>query len=115
MVFVFYLMVKNDGVMDGVFVFILFLNSKIWGDLVKDKLLDFLKEEVGWKVFGIYVVCFIFNFVLIISLLVIVVLIVLFIYFIYVILDRYGMNFILFMIIYVIIFLVFLLIYLFII
>ena len=61
--FALYTMAKNDGATDGVLAFIPFLNSKIWGDLAKDKLPDFLKEEAGWKVFGIYVACFIFNFV----------------------------------------------------
>lgn len=42
------------------FLHLFLLNSKIWGDLAKDKLPDFLKEEAGWKVFGIYVACFIF-------------------------------------------------------
>ncbi|MDF4740544.1 hypothetical protein P3530_24680, partial [Vibrio parahaemolyticus] len=51
--FALYTMAKNDGATDGVLAFIPFLNSKIWGDLAKDKLPDFLKEEAGWKVFGI--------------------------------------------------------------
>lgn len=93
----------------------LFLNSKIWGDLAKDKLPDFLKEEAGWKVFGIYVACFIFNFVPILYLLATAVSIVLSIYLIYAILDRYGTNSILFTIIHTITFSVFLPIHLFII
>lgn len=93
----------------------LFLNSKIWGDLAKDKLPDFLKEEAGWKVFGIYVACFIFNFVPILYLLATAVSIVLSIYLIYAILDRCGTNSILFTIIHTITFSVFLPIHLFII
>ncbi|MGN4932185.1 hypothetical protein [Bacillus cereus group sp. MYBK14-1] len=113
--FALYSMAKNEGATDGVLAFIPFLNSKTWGDLAKDKLPDFLKEEAGWKVFGIYVACFIFNFVPIISLLATAVSIVLSIYLIYAILDRYGTNSILFTIIHVITFSVFLPIHLFII
>lgn len=47
--FALYTMAKNDGATDGVLAFIPFLNSKTWGDLAKDKLPDFLKEEAGGK------------------------------------------------------------------
>ncbi|KEK25143.1 hypothetical protein [Bacillus gaemokensis] len=110
-----YTMAKNDGADDGVLAFIPFLNSKILGDLAKEKLPDFLKEEAGWKVFGIYVACFILNFIPIISLLATGVSIVLSIYLIYAILERYGTNAILFTIIHVITCSIFLPIHLFII
>ncbi|WP_459501633.1 hypothetical protein [Bacillus sp. C1] len=100
--FALYTMSKNDGAEDGVLAFIPFLNSKVWGDLGREKLPSFLKEEAGWKVFGIYVLCFILSFVPILNLLAAAVSLVLSIYLIYVILDRYGTNAVLFTIIHVI-------------
>ncbi|MBO1581932.1 hypothetical protein [Bacillus sp. XF8] len=100
--FALYTMAKNDGANDGVLAFIPFLNSKVWGDLAREKLPGFLKEEAGWKVFGIYVLCFILNFVPIISVLATGVSLVLSIYLVYAILDRYGTNSVLFTIIHVI-------------
>ena len=100
--FALYTMAKNDGANDGVLAFIPFLNSKIWGDLAKEKLPSFLKEEAGWKVFGIYVACFILNFIPIISILATGVSLVLSVYLIYAILERYGTNAILFTVIHVI-------------
>ncbi|EEM03420.1 hypothetical protein bmyco0002_41110 [Bacillus pseudomycoides] len=101
-VFALYTMAKNDGAEDGILAFIPFLNSKVWGDLAREKLPDFLKEGAGWKVFGIYVACFILNFIPIISLLASVVVLVLSIYLVYAILERYGTNAILFTVIHVI-------------
>ncbi|PEY31557.1 hypothetical protein CN354_23420 [Bacillus cereus] len=100
--FALYTMAKNDGANDGVLAFIPFLNSKIGGDLAKEKLPSFLKEEAGWKVFGIYVACFILNFIPIISLLATGVSLALSIYLVYAILERYGTNAILFTVIHVI-------------
>ncbi|MBO1623660.1 MULTISPECIES: hypothetical protein [Bacillus] len=97
-----YTMAKNDGAEDGVLAFIPFLNSKVWGDLAKEKLPSFLKEEAGWKIFGIYVLCFILNFVPILNVLATGVSLVLSIYLIYAILERYGTNAVLFTIIHVI-------------
>lgn len=97
-----YTMAKNDGAEDGVLAFIPFLNSKVWGDLAKEKLPNFLKEEAGWKIFGIYVLCFILSFVPILNVLATGVSLVLSIYLIYAILERYGTNAVLFTIIHVI-------------
>ncbi|MFJ8529539.1 hypothetical protein [Bacillus sp. NPDC094106] len=111
--FALYTMAKNDGADDGVLAFIPFLSAKIWGDLAKEKLPDFLKEEAGWKVFGIYVVCFILKFIPILCLLAGAVVLVLSIYLIYAVLERYSTNAVLFTIIHVITFSIFLPIHLF--
>lgn len=110
-----YTMAKNDRIDDAVFAFIPFLNMKVWGDLAKGKLPDFLKENAGWKVFGIYIVCFFLNFIPVIGWLASVVTVVLAIYLMYAILERYGTNAVLFTILHVITLSVFLPIHLFVI
>ncbi|WP_242144070.1 MULTISPECIES: hypothetical protein [unclassified Bacillus cereus group] len=100
--FALYTMAKNDGANDAILAFIPFLNCKVWGDLAREKFPDFLKEEAGWKVFGIYVGCFILNFIPIIGFLAGVATLVLSIYLIYAILERYGTNAVLFTIIHAI-------------
>ena len=112
--FALYTMAKNDGATDGVLAFIPFVNSKIWGDLAKDKT-RFLERRSGME--SVRYICrmFHFNFVPILYLIATAVSIVLSIYLIYAILDRYGTNSILFTIIHTITFSVFLPIHLFII
>ncbi|MDM5157031.1 hypothetical protein QUF88_25445 [Bacillus sp. DX1.1] len=113
--FALYTMAKNEEADDAVFAFIPFLNSKVLGDLVREKLPASLKADAGWKVFGVYIACFILSFVPIIHILASVVMIALSIYLIYAVLDRYGTNAVLFTILHVITCCIFLPIHLFVI
>ncbi len=100
--FALHTMAKNQGLEDAYFAFIPILNCKTWGDLVGPKMPDYLRPETGWKVLGIFVACFILNFIPIVNFISSIVSLILAIWIMYLLLERYTTNSVLFTIIHLI-------------
>lgn len=95
-------MAKRQGAEDAFLAFIPIVQLKVWGDLVEQKLPDFLKPQAGWKTVWIVVGCIILNLIPIINILAYIVSIVFGIWLMYLLLERYGSNAVLFTILHII-------------
>lgn len=113
--FALYNMAKADEREDSFFAFIPFLNSKIWGDLIGKKLPPFMQPQSGWKLFGVYVACFIIRWIPFLGFISSLFLLVLGVYIVYLLLERYTTNAVLYTVLHVITCFIFLPIHLFVI
>lgn len=97
--FALHTMAKKQGLEDAYFAFIPILNCKTCGDLVESKLPDYLRPQAGWKVFWVFVACFVLSFIPIVNFISSLVSLVLAVWLMYLLLERYTTNSILFTII----------------